>query len=326
MRPRKTDKHLPPCIQYKHGAYYLTKKAKWLPLGKDLSTALTEYARIMAEPKGGMCDLIDSALPSVLKGRAKATQEQYKTASRKLKTILRDFTPQQVKSKHIAQIKRAKSDSPNATNRMLSVLRMIFEYALDEQIVDSNPVTGIKRLEEKKRGRLISEEEFSAIYSKAPPRLQIVMDLLALTGQRVNDVLKIRHVDLKDEGIYFQQDKTEAKLIVKWTPELRSVVKRANDLGGNVKAFTLLYGRGGKPLDYYSIRDQWRTATRAANVPDATMRDLRAMSATAAKSQGKNATRLLGHTSEGMTQRYLRDKEIPLVEGPSFRRLKDGQA
>jgi integrase len=58
-------------------------------------------------------------------------------------------------------------------------------------------------------------------------------------------------------------------------------------------------------------------------VEDVTLHDLRALAATEAKKQGKNATELLGHTSEQQTRRYLRGKEEPVVEGPSFRRPID---
>ena len=34
--------------------------------------------------------------------------------------------------------------------------------------------------------------------------------------------------------------------------------------------------------------------------------------------QGGNATALLGHPSAKMTERYLRDKVVPVVAGPSF--------
>ncbi len=35
MRPRKKDRHLPPCMYIKHGAYYLVRKGKWERLDKD---------------------------------------------------------------------------------------------------------------------------------------------------------------------------------------------------------------------------------------------------------------------------------------------------
>jgi hypothetical protein len=59
-------------------------------------------------------------------------------------------------------------------------------------------------------------------------------------------------------------------------------------------------------------------ACLAAGVEDADLRDLRPVAATEAKRQGLDPTALLGHTSQSMTKRYLRDKQTPVVDGPSF--------
>jgi integrase len=169
----------------------------------------------------------------------------------------------------------------------------------------------------------VSAAEFAALYEKAGPRLQVILDLLRICGQRVNDTLRIRRADLIDDGIRFVQQKTGAKLIVKWTPELRETVERAKTLNGNIRSLTLLHNRRGKAPDYSTVKIQFDKARRAASLDDVTLHDLRAMAATEAKSQGKNPTALLGHTSEQQTRRYLRGKEEPVVEAASFRRPID---
>jgi len=51
-RPRLSDLHLPRCVYHKHGAYYLVRGGKWLPLGDDIEAALLEYARICKADPG----------------------------------------------------------------------------------------------------------------------------------------------------------------------------------------------------------------------------------------------------------------------------------
>lgn len=316
MRPRKQQRHLPSCVYQRHGAFYLVKGGKWTRLGADLHAALAEYARLQGQAAGGMEALIEAALPHITRGRAESTQAQYRVAARKLQAILAEFAPQQVMPKHVAQLRRSLADTPNMANRCLTVLRLVFDYAVEEQLVDSNPCTGIKRLEEAKRDRLVQADEFSSIREKAPPRLQVMMDLAYLTGQRLMDVVGIHRNDLKEDGIYFRQDKTNAQLVVRWTPQIREAVERAKRLGGKVEGLWLFRSRHGKPPAYGTVRDQWIKACHDAGVGDTTLRDLRAMSATAARRQGKDATALLGHASPAMTRRYLRDREVPVVEGP----------
>lgn len=317
MRPRKSNQHLPKYVQHRHGAYYLVRAGKWELLGRELEPALEEYRRRIAVPSAGIPALVDAAIAA--RKLSPNTILQYRIAGEKIKTMLAEFQPEQVQPKHIAQIKRQLAQTPNMANRVLSLLRVVFDYAVDEQMIDANPArAGIKRYAEAPRRRLISSDEFSAIYAVAPPRLQCAMDLMYLTGQRVEDVLQIRLANLREDGIYFEQDKTETRLVVAWTPELESAVARARTLHRGVSGMTLLQGRKGKPVDYRSVRDQWETACKRAGVEDAQMRDLRAMAATAVRAQGGNATALLGHKRSATTERYLRDKTVPVVAGPSF--------
>jgi integrase len=331
-RPRKKDPHLPPCVHPKHGAYYYVKGGKWIRLGETLADALTAYAALHETPKGGMPALIDEVIMA-MKARkpplADSTLKQYEGAAKILKRKFVQFAPEQVKSKHVALFKRELAGTPNMANRCMSVLRQVFDYALEEQLpgVDGNPAVGIKRHKEGKRDRLISWEEYGAVYAKSGARLQVITDLLIRTGQRITAVLRIKRTNLLPEGIRFGHHKTPTKGIVKWTPELREVVERAKALRGNVRSLDwLLTGRTGKPPDYRTVKDQWDKVCERAGVEDATLHDLRALAATEAEKQGMNPTALLQHSSPAQTRRYLRGKEEPVVDGPSFRRLIDSDA
>lgn len=327
MRQRKKDRHLPPCMYFKHGAFWHVRRGKWTRLGTDLQAALHEYARIVAQPADGMAKLIEDALPEILKGRkgkglAPITVKQYTIAARRLQKILAEFTPEQVKPVHVAQLRRKLADKPAVANRTVTVLRLVFEWAVEEQRCESNPCIGIKALDMPARDRLILPGEYRAIYAQAPARLQVMMDLCYLTGQRIGDVIAIKRADLREDGIYFKQQKTGKQLIVAWTPELRAAVDRAKALTGNVAPLTLFYGKAGQPPRYQIVWRQWRAACKAAKVENANIHDLRAMAGTDADRQGADATELLGHTDRQTTRRYLRDKRAKVVAGP---RLVDPQ-
>lgn len=307
---------LPACVYQKHGGYYLVKKNKWHFLGRDLATALHEYARRISVPKGSMEQLVDEAMPHITAKVKPNTKKQYELAAKRIKDAFAEFTPQQVKPKDVAQLKRALSDTPNMANRIISVLRSIFDYALESELVDSNPTIGIKRLEEAKRDRYMTDSEFNAIYSHANDRLQVIMDLAYITAQRIGDVLKIKRSDIVDEGILFKQEKTGSRLIVQWTPQLREVVERAKGLQPKgISTMTLLTSRYNKAPDYSSVKEQFDNARTLAGVPDVTMHDIRAKSLTDNRKQGNNATALAGHSNPAMTERYIRQREIPVVTG-----------
>lgn len=318
MRPRQRDRHLPPCVYVRHGTHWYVKAGKWTKLGTRLPDALAEYARLAGQPKGGMPALIDDVLAALSARLAASTRQQYRYAAAILKRKLAEFSPEQVRSRHVAGIKASLAQHPNMANRVLSFLRIVFAQAVEWQRVDSNPCIGVKRLPEAKRKRLLSDSEWKAIYAKAGARLQVIMRLQLLTGQRINDVLQIRRSDLTAVGIEFDQQKTDARLVVRWSPDLRAAVNDALALLGDAPTLTLFRSTTGKAPDYRSVHEQFTRAAAAARVTDARPNDQRAQSATKTKRQGGNATALLGHTSAKQTETYLRDRDIPEVDGPSL--------
>lgn len=300
-RPRKSDRHLPPCVYLSSGAYFHVVRGKWHPLGKDLPAALSEYARrIGAANQGGMPALIEKYLESIGKRLEQSTVGQYKSVCRKLSAIYAEFSPEQVRMKHVAAMMLHFTSKPATGNQCRAVLLEVFNFALQHEVVDTNPVVGVKRLKEAKRTRLIMPAEFDLIRSIASPRLQAVMDVLYLTGQRIGDALSIQSHDMGEEGLAVVQEKTGARLVVRWTPGLKAAVAR------------LLVVRGRR-LSYDMIERDWLKATRAVGVLDARLHDIRAMAATAV---GKGAQALLGHATEAQTQTYLRDRVVPVVDGP----------
>jgi integrase len=319
-RRRQSASLLPPCVYFKHGAHWLVKKGKWSRLGVTLAEALEAYARIVEVRKGSMPELIERVFAYHCRDKAKSTIDQYRHAADRLKEIFKAADPGQVKSKHVAAVKVSLAETPNMANRITSFLRTVFAYAVEWQIVDSNPCIGVKRHAERKRTRLIDDAEWRAIHAHAGHRLKVIMELQYLTGQRITDVLKIRRSQITDEGVAFEQQKTGEKLVVRWSRHLRAAVAAAEALSaGKPPALTLLRGRYNGPPDYRSVLKQWNDACKAAGVEDARLNDGRAKSATAANAQGLSAQALLGHTTPQHTDRYIRDRAGHEARGPKIR-------
>lgn len=319
MRPRTKDRNLPPCVYLKHGSYYLVKGGKWQRLGADLHSALVEYARIMAKPSDGLADLIDKAFPAIVENVADSTSKQYAYSAKLLKEVFADFRPDQVRHGDVVQMMDGFKDRIAIANRMLTVLHLVYLWALDRGLpgIEADPTISVKRFKQQARERLISASEYKAIYAQCAPWLQCVIDLCYLTGQRIGDVLTIEREHLGEEGVYFKQQKTGKQLVVTWTPELRAVVRRAEKETGPVINMTyLLAGRGGKLRAHSNVWRSFKNAAEQAGVANVTLHDLRAMSGTEIDRQGGDATALLGHTDQRTTRIYLRDKSPKLVSGP----------
>lgn len=318
------NRDLPPRCYEKHGAFFYVepKTTKWVPLGRDKDAALAKYNTLVSQPGalsvGTMKGLVDTAMPTILRGKADSTAEQYTLCAKRIKKVFAEFKVEDVKPKHIAQVKMSMQTTPNMANRTLSVLRLLFAYAVEQQLCDWNPAIGIKPFEEKKRDRLLSEAEIAKVLAVAPPRMQALVGVLRLTGQRVGDVLALRRSAITDDGLVFKQEKTGAKLLIRWTPDLRAAVDAALALHTHVKALTLFVTRTGGQPSYRTIRDQWQRAVQAAGVSNANLHDLRAVAVTDAHRQGLDPQALAGHSSRSMTARYIRDKMGVEVTPPSL--------
>lgn len=328
MRPRKKDRHLPPCMYMKHGAYYLVRKGKWERLDSDYQSALLAYARLVGgSGKGGMPKLIDEALDAMRHRLATNTVKQYEAAAARLKEYLAEFEPRQVLPRHVAALKLHMADTPNMSNRVISFLRMVFAYALEQQVVDSNPCTGIRRHTEKKRDRYITDAEFLAICTSSSDYMRCIFEMCYLTGQRISDVLGIRLADISPTGIAFEQQKTGAKLIVGMSPDLEGLLTRIKALPRRVRGLTLFCARsGGKPVSYETVKQAFKAACEKAKVTEATIHDLRAKSLTDTDKQGNDAQTLGGHTDARMTKRYLRLRSIAIAHPPKLISPTDGSS
>ncbi len=328
MRPRKKNRHLPPCVYQKHGAYYLVKNGKWVRLGSELGPALAEYARRSGGNKSGTMGKLLLETVEIAAERVKPnTLRQYRIAANKLAEIFIEFDPDQVTARDVAQMMDALRGTPNMANRMRTVLKMAFDRAVLKGMCDSNPVLAAPRHKERHRTRYLTDEEFVLIRKHANPVMQVIMDLCYLTGQRVGDVLSIRQGDISPDGIVFRPAKTDSegkKLLIKATDELMAAIAAARALhSGFSTPMYLLAQSNGKKRSYRGVCDLWGRACELAGVRDAHLHDLRAKALTDAKKQGHDAQSLGAHSTEAMTNRYLRGREIVAVDGPSFRRLID---
>ncbi|TGV06372.1 integrase [Alcaligenaceae bacterium 429] len=323
MRPKKHNRHLPACVYLKHGAYYYVKNNKWTRLGDNLHDALVAHARIVAIPKEGVASLITKAMPFISEKVAPSTRKQYQYCERILKEMFAEFTPEQVTHGSVVQMLDVWRHSPATANRLLTVLKQIFQWALDREIVDRNPCESVKRLTTESRDRLITQDEFDKIHAAAPDWLQVVMDLCYYTGQRIGDVLTIRYADITEEGIYFEQQKTGKKLTVGWSEGLQATIERAALITKNPSSEFIVPTYKGTARRHTNVWRFFKESAAKAGVENVTLHDLRAMSGTDADREGKDPMLLLGHTDRKTTQIYLRDKTIQVVSGPTRKQGKN---
>jgi len=312
-------------MYYKHGAYWRVKRNKWQRLASRYNDAIRRYADLEA-PRSGWPDLVQMVYEDYHNSDlAKSTLKQYDSIRPRITAGFGDFEPHEITAAHIGQFLELYKSTPNIANRMLSVLKTIFDKGCRLGACDFNPTHGIKRFKEKHRTRLITEQEFAAIRSNANQQTRLVMDMCFLTAQRISDVLGIKHEDISPEGIKFAPQKTrgEKKILVQMTPELERVVAEAKSMHKVMCAY-LFHPKGkATPYSYRAMKDNLNRAAKAAGVDDVGWHDFRAMALTAVDAAGGDATALAAHSQRSTTLRYLRGKATKVVIGPGLRQSLD---
>jgi integrase len=181
----------------------------------------------------------------------------------------------------------------------------------------------VQKIEEPARNRYVTDAEFNAVYRIASPMLQCAMDLATITGQREGDLLKLSRNQLQEDGIHFQIGKSKRRhprhgkiietaktLILKWSPELRSVTDRLFKMSPQLRR-TLICNLQGQPFTESGFRSNWHRLIQKALQEKLisepfTFHDLRAKSASDSLS-ASDATERLAHDDPRTTRKvYLR--------------------
>lgn len=321
---RKNNKHLPPNVYFKHGAYYYVKssiingkrKRKWTWLGATFNEAMAAWAKIFNTSNViiSMNDLFLRYMAEIAPKKSEASYKQNLIQMQNLIIFFGELKPEEVTPVDVYRYLDLRALKVKvAPNREKALLSHVFSMAIRWGIAKDNPCRHVKRLPEKPRKRYITEEEFLAVRSISPPIQKCLMDFAYLTGQRISDILKIKIADLLEEGILIKQNKTGSEFIIRWSDDLRNVVKQITDIScSNIYSFTLFCNRNGQKISYSAFKSAWKRTMKKAlenNLikTDFRFHDLRAKTGSDAEDIN-HASNLLGHKDTKITERVYSRK------------------
>src|SRR5690606_17046925 len=319
-RPRTRNKHLPRYVTVIHGSYwYRPPNAKPIKLARVGGEAglHKNYARYAfptehSEASGIISDYLDRYEREIVPTLAPRTQKDY---ARHLMVLREEFGhrhPDDVQPRDIGRFLDVPKGKIHRV-RMVAVLSAVYGYMVGAwYVAEKNPCRDVKRPKNPPRDRYITNEEFDAVHAIMPPRMKIAMELALLTCQRQGDLLALKWADVKDDGIYFRQQKTGQGRIVERTEALNDVLDRAKKLVPQVPKVYVLHTRKGKPYSSDGFRAIWQRYMRKAvetGVIQERFRfhDLRAKSVSD-EDDVEIAQLRAGHVSKAMTLRVYSRK------------------
>ncbi len=257
--------------------------------------------------------LLDRYLAEIAPQKAHNTYKDNIRYIQNLKTAFGEMRPTEITPVDIYQYLDVRGETAkSAANREKEVLSHVFTMGVRWGIVQDNPCRFVRSFPEKQRDRYIEDWEFNAVHAIASPLFQCLMDFAYLTALRRGDILSIELKQLTEEGIKINTSKTGAKLLIEWTPDFKLAVENIKKLKRPIYGLHLFCNRYGKPYTNRGISCMWQRLMNKAMDDGVieerfTFKDIRRKSASDVEktSSRENARKLLGHTTQRTTARYI---------------------
>ena len=219
--------------------------------------------------------------------------------------------------------------TPTHYNGLRNTLSRVFDHAVSEGLVDSNPIREVSKLTEARREVLIPDEAYKAITDelcKHKLNRQTfdgtwrakICDMVYMMSQQPIDVFGLEEEQIDDDAgahgeIHFARHKTGVGIVLEMNQDLRGLVdwfrefKREQQI---VSPYLMVYPRyfdvrsRGKPVKHRYMSIAWAAACEAAGYKGQYhLRDLRKKGLTNEfLAQGENNKG--GHQTEAMRKHY----------------------
>jgi len=290
---------------------------------------LEEKRALAQQPTFG--DLIDDYLGSgeFRKKRASTSRDYRRMVEKILRPHLGKLRLQAIDKRDIEKLHADLKATPYQANRVLALLSVLFNYAIEAEWITANPAAKVERYPEDERNRYLTKDEIArfstALDCYRDQQGADALRLLLLTGARLSEVLKAtwEQFDL-DRGMWIklshhvkQKKQSETPLI----PEAVALLVRMRPARARGPLFV---GRDGETARV-TIRRPWIQACKAAGLvsvepvegkrvkllkrykPTVRLHDLRHSFVSHLVLNGvslKAAGALVGHTQVATTNRY----------------------
>jgi integrase len=324
-KKRRHHRNLPENMRLARGAYYLTAyidgKQKWLPLGKEPAQAFAEYARLTAysEPAGKtVSELVDRYVREVLPTLKPKSQASYKSW---LKAIVKTWGHMPVRAIRQPDAAVYLDTYPDkvSANRHVSLLGTLLRKGKRWGWLETLHLDGIELNDEKRRERIISQDEWAKILKAASPEMNLLLRFLRFTALRKGDLCRLTWASIKDERLIVRTSKTGSPVSFQLAGELGAIVSALKGRQGKFPKLPLFPGPRGKAWRERALDDAWYAVRKAAGVEGVTLHDIRRTRITelVERHGSEFAQRVATHKDPRMTERYNVPQAV-LIDWPEL--------
>jgi len=153
-----------------------------------------------------------------------------------------------------------------AADAKLGALQRVLSWAFDRGLIADNPLSEFRRAYKSDRSEKIwTEAHIKAFNAEAPRELQFALLLAIETGQRQDDLLKLRWEAYECGTIKLTQAKTGAMVSIPATAPLKAAIEAAKT---NKTALTILTRSDGRPWTKDAFKKAWHDVFVASGITD----------------------------------------------------------
>jgi integrase len=229
--------------------WYVQLGKKQIRLAPDRDEAFRIYHELMSRGRGGqpappevasssaptlVVEVLDAFLDWCGRNKAARTYEHYRENIQRFATrIPAALTVAELKPFHVT---RAMADFPdwgnNTKHDFIGALKRALNWAVDEELIERNPLARMKKPAREARELAVTPEEYARVLETVEePRFRDLIELAWETGSRVQELRKLeaRFVDVESGRIVLPPSKSKGKKhhrVIYLTDRAREVVAR----------------------------------------------------------------------------------------------------
>jgi len=336
-RRRTIPDGLPNRVYSKSGSYYwFPKGGSWIKLCRVEDGELKMLERLAAEKRkresltglGNVAPLVDEY---VKEKRGEHREKNWPNYGNYVKNGFADVNIDQIDNAFVVEFLRANwKDKLPMQRLMRSYMKGFFQWCRENRYyAGENPCNGIRLKKPKVRDVYITDAHFAAIRAGLAdsPMILCLVELCYLTVQRSTEIRALRWkkedeesswVDREAGVIHFRPSKTRDSsgiaVDIKITPEIDAVLEAARGIG-KVKGPFVLHTLRGTAIGSANALRTWRRVCDRLELPQYTIKDIRAKALTDAALAGYDIESLkeaAAHTDTKTTEIYLKQRQVPV--------------
>lgn len=195
-----------------------------------------------------------------------ATRRQRENIFARINAAIPDLALRDIDRALIIRTRDDKRETPSEANNYLDALRGLYRWAMDANLVATNPIAGIRNLKRPRTGgfRQWTEEDIAAFQARWPvgTRERLALEIFINTGLRRGDAAKLGRQHIRDGRLRIVTEKTGTQIDIP-VPETLLQIIAASKTGDLVLIGNL---KTGAPIRKEALGNWFREAAVAAGV------------------------------------------------------------